>query len=885
MSDEQIIYLDPNDELTKVRERLEGIAARRVIVIVPQQTQLRSHVGWRLLHARTREMGKEVLVISADRQIRAVAKAAGFRVAESADSSAPSKGRSGSRPSRSSQDSKTARQQRMSPSRRPFEAREAREVRRGDQPSLQTHTAEEPLSQNTWPEAGSRDSQVGETASRQDMGTNSPPFHIEDDEFDHPYEFRIEPSQASSFPLSPRGQVEDDDDDEQDQILADYETSRRIREAAELGKSESPTAFEPASSAPAFAEHGIESSDPFDALEDRSSVPLPEQRGATHVYEMDEDIPDISDVPTLSQEAHEVEFLGDQDDFVGTQQIPVRQWPDMFSDEPDVEVPPPRVYGTRPRGSRSGKLQRRPAPNLDDADSLAPIEDRSTAIPIVPVQPAPVPPARSTGGLAAASASRQAPSPPTRPRRNVTTPPAPQQPRVTPQASRGRAGTRVAPSAARQRSRRGGRVLTALLICLLLLFLGAVGLFYFGTSANVTITVPAKTVDLSAIKLSATTNPQDKAHNTAASELLTYTASATGNGTATGTTKQGNSQATGTAIFTNKGTQQVDIPTGTTVSTSGGTGSVVFLTIADALIPGNSSIPIPIQAQSQGPQGNVRAGTITEITADGYTKIAQANNVPTTTLNLNVTNTAPTSGGGAANTPAATKNDIAALTLALHQKIQAQVKSWLATQLHKNDLYGTPIPDVLGSANPLPDEVLTQAPPVGQALTSATISGTLTVQVKVIVVRAAAILIGAQQQLNTYALSQRPAYMLTSPDTVQITKIASSSPKDGSSLTITLNATGQAVPQVNLSDLSNSLTGKTVDQAKGEINSGGAGIQQVEDTQIIVTPSFLSLMPFRPEHIHISIQPGPGPAKKAYRTGKVDKTATSPLECYRMLVV
>ena len=49
MPDEQIIYLDPNDELTKVRERIEEIPARHIILVVPQQTQLRSHVGWRLL--------------------------------------------------------------------------------------------------------------------------------------------------------------------------------------------------------------------------------------------------------------------------------------------------------------------------------------------------------------------------------------------------------------------------------------------------------------------------------------------------------------------------------------------------------------------------------------------------------------------------------------------------------------------------------------------------------------------------------------------------------------------------------------------------------------------------------------------------------------------
>lgn len=416
---------------------------------------------------------------------------------------------------------------------------------------------------------------------------------------------------------------------------------------------------------------------------------------------------------------------------------------------------------------------------------------------------------------------------------------------------------------ARTPNRQGGRALAILLITLLLLFLVGVGLFYFGTSANVTITVPARTVSVSGIKLDAAINPRQNTQNTqnsVTSQVLTFNTSASGNGTATGTTKQGNTQATGTVNFTNKNTKQpVDIPTGTTVSTSGGAGSVVFVTTADAVIPINSSIPIPVQAQAPGTQGNVPASAITEITADGYTKIAQANNVPTSALNLSVTNPGATSGGGAANTPTATQNDIAALKLSLHQKIQAQVKSWLAAQLHAKDQRGTLIPDVLDSKNPLAQEILTQAPPVGQPLSSTTISGTLSVQIRVLVVRAPAILTAAQQQLNASALKQHPAYTLTSPDTVQITKIASSSPKDGSSLTLTLNATGQSVPQVNLTDLSKFLSGKTVDQARADIKSGDARIAQVEDTQVIVTPSFLNLMPFRPEHIHITILPGPSP--------------------------
>lgn len=84
-SDEQPvpIYLIPEDDLTSVRERLERTEARRIILVIPPQTQLRSHVGWRRIHARMRELGKDLMVVSPDRQVRAVARASGFHVAES----------------------------------------------------------------------------------------------------------------------------------------------------------------------------------------------------------------------------------------------------------------------------------------------------------------------------------------------------------------------------------------------------------------------------------------------------------------------------------------------------------------------------------------------------------------------------------------------------------------------------------------------------------------------------------------------------------------------------------------------------------------------------------------------------------------------------------
>lgn len=82
----KVIYLDPDDDLNQATERLENTKEQRVAIVVPQQGVLRSGVALRLLNKRAREMGKDLSIISADRQVRAVAQAAGFRVTESLES-------------------------------------------------------------------------------------------------------------------------------------------------------------------------------------------------------------------------------------------------------------------------------------------------------------------------------------------------------------------------------------------------------------------------------------------------------------------------------------------------------------------------------------------------------------------------------------------------------------------------------------------------------------------------------------------------------------------------------------------------------------------------------------------------------------------------------
>ena len=101
-----------------------------------------------------------------------------------------------------------------------------------------------------------------------------------------------------------------------------------------------------------------------------------------------------------------------------------------------------------------------------------------------------------------------------------------------------------------------------------------------------------------------------------------------------------------------------------------------------------------------------------------------------------------------------------------------------------------------------------------------------------------------------------PSVVATSlPITVKVTRSTPS--QDGKSLTVKVESTGHVVQQVPAQQISQQLAGKSVDQATTFISSRQAGITGVVTTNIMIFPPFLGFMPFRPEQIHIVIQPGP----------------------------
>jgi Baseplate J-like protein len=312
---QKIIYLSPKEELTNVRERLENTDAVSIILVVPPQTQLRSHVGWRLLRSFTRERGQDVQIITSDRQIRAVVKAAGFRVAETLESYPSDRSRPINRPVRRRSGGKS--------------------------------------SQGTSQQASSGKKITRSLPSNQQQ---MPP---------------LEPLPS----ISTHHGAGDQEDGEIDSLEEDYYIARSIREAERnSNRGEVSPAIENTETSRGNVERsskipqpGEIEDDPFGYMEDIQPVALPEQRGSTFIHDADQDIPGISDVPTDAG----VEDLGDVGEEVLRDDWPFyapdKQTPEE-SDKQDIQD----IWGVPPRSSRMRNPMRPSLDDLKDEDDLLP---------------------------------------------------------------------------------------------------------------------------------------------------------------------------------------------------------------------------------------------------------------------------------------------------------------------------------------------------------------------------------------------------------------------------------------------------------------------------------------------------------------------------------
>ena len=418
MADEQYIYLSQEEDVTSVRERLQKTPNRRIVLVVPPQTQLRSHVSWRLLHARSRELGKDISINSPDRQIRSVAKAVGFKVIDSLETPGSSKSRTGSKPSRSGLGGRTSPRLRTPPikgSKPPQqsspvpEERTEREASRGATqgvPPARGNTFEEPIPPAWGNSAEQRPDQSPPPVRGGWPAQNVPtppiirniPVQGEQSapQYENhswaqpedivtgglPHAFSPSPDEADDYSIGPSSSVHSRgspfEDEEADFYLEDIRNAQSIREAAQPGQPSQPIkqqdfdTFIPAegrtvlsgetpqiidlSSTPRHVDDPY-MDDPLIFMPHEQSPSIPEQRASIPFHGPEEDVHDIADDPT---DVIHIEDLGDVDeDFYYPPQSgsSTLDSSDETLDEGQDVPGPSRVHGVRPRSSRTGSIQ------------------------------------------------------------------------------------------------------------------------------------------------------------------------------------------------------------------------------------------------------------------------------------------------------------------------------------------------------------------------------------------------------------------------------------------------------------------------------------------------------------------------------------------------
>ncbi|MEO7021767.1 MAG: baseplate J/gp47 family protein [Ktedonobacteraceae bacterium] len=877
MGDEQTILLGPEEELTSVRERLEKTQARRIILVIPAQTQLRSHVGWRLIHARMRELGKELLVISPDRQVRAVARAAGFQVAETqqeAPSNRPHLGggtrpgaanaRGGSRASRiGSSRGEPASQVPQQP-----DTRQRLTSQTSKKPMTRPSASGRPgyeEDEDTLERLRSREAE----ASQRQKSVPATFFDEPEEGFGPAYDFgvRAAPSTRPSVPH----RDEDDGAEFKNTYEADYRTAQDILKAAKEG-------------APA-----------------QNNQRQRANAASSHFEEVEEGVSDIADRSTEVMES-EIEDLGDLGDLPAIRSD--RASSKLGGQQQQSDRPRPGSGPIRPSARRSPRAPRPNTQGFDDDDELLAIPDKPTRGAPNPSRPSrgldrgqrpsqSFNPSPSAGqrpsqsfGAGASQRPSQSPNPgagqrrsqpirlASQPIRPASQPIQPASQPIRP-ASQAGAGMRVVaggqrssnrqsiPSSrpqqmrARRAPQRSSRGMVIFFTALILLIGVAGALLYFVPAATVTISLDASPYTQS-VHVNATVNPQANVPNRALAHVLAQNFSASGQGTASGTTKVGNAQGQGFVTFTNTGNKDVTIPTNTFIATPSG---IQFATEAEVVVPQGGSQPsVPVTAQQTGESGNVATNTITVIPPASLSSIAQSSHLGPTSVtasSLTVTNEAATSGGGAAIVPAATQRDLQTLAKTLHQKVQQEVQAWLDAQIHTGDVRGQLVPDVLASRGLLNEEQVSATPQVGQPASNKTFSGTLTLHVSILVARAVDVQAAAGAQLNATVLKLHPAKMLATQLPVTLANVQSTPSPDGSILAISADASGELLPQLDLNAIASSITNQGFSQATSGLKNG-IGIPKsttVKDVQISIFPSFFSILPFQAGRIRIILKP------------------------------
>jgi Baseplate J-like protein len=903
MSDEQMIYIDPEDDLTNVRTRLEGVESRHITLVIPAQTQLRSHVAWKLLHARARELGKDILIISTDPQIRSVAQAVKFRVANSLEAAQESKPRPSTRPGRSSSPTKGRATSTRNPRSRQFPSSES------------------------WPAQNSNPSQAfgaqaSESADRATPRLSSS-FSADERTYGNAYDYRLDSPVLQ--PLT-NASIE-----EPDLLLEDFHRAEGIREAAsQPGLEEAParadiSAYKITPRPP--------SDDPFDFMEEKETgAGKLEQHGRAGLHNYDTQqhtIQDVSDLPSGirdDDDDNNIEFEGDLGDFVvhgdTTPKTIHHSWTEPTPDDEQDFVGPARTYGVRPRGSRSGQIPPLPrSQQIESEDALPPIENRATRQPLRPSKPLPgprsvplsprpskslsprpskplsrsdglsarpsqplassradplsprvskalnnnarsgyQPPSRTSQPLSRSDALRAAPlenrtemqAPLRSERPRSSKPLSPQEvARVAAPVTRSKIAAPEKPRPQRPAAPKQKQSIfsgsTLLVTVIVLAFLLLAVLAYFLPSADVRVGLPGRTYTHQ-VQLTLAAN-HSSSPNVVIGTNYTHDLDHKGSGTATGTTIVGTIPAHGYVIFTNNSsTISARILTGTVLMTSSG---IQFVTTSDAVAApkgGNlqNLVQVPVQAVKPGEAGNVPSGSINTIPDSSLTTIAQSSGTTQTSdIQLTVANPLDITGGGAGNAPQVKQQDLDAAQAALSKQLQSNFMTWLKTQIGANDVIGLPSKT----------ERLVNPPKANQVLPSGTNTFPLELQgtYSVLVLPNADLQLAARAQLNAALKKEKSFDGYTMANGTAITTDHLIIKVNGTEQILTFNATGQAVPIITSDAVKSLIIGKSLSEAQKSLQDSVQSVAPKGTVKVDITtyPISLPLVPYRNDNIQV----------------------------------
>ncbi|WP_126595550.1 baseplate J/gp47 family protein [Dictyobacter aurantiacus] len=874
MSDEQTIYISPEDDLTTVRERLEKLQTRKVTLVVPAQTQLRSHVAWKLLYARARELGKDVLIVSSDPQVRSVAHAVKFTVAHSLESSQQGRSRPAGRPVRSGT---TNRARPANASQRPTGGRPTRSTN-----TLRQRPAGARNSSNLANRENARDQQQSLPPPTDNPATFQLPHESNDDGYNYG-------SQHTTPPIRP---LAPDQIEEPDLLLEDYNLSQNIREAA--GDSRSEPGFSASSAHPStpvepqtpktHASYGAldeEDDDPFVLMEDRQQPPSFEQRGEAVIESPDQRrydhvIQDVADVPTsiignhFNIDNNEGEVLEPRPRGAQNRARKASRKEAEPREQPRQDVEPARPR--RPSGKMvsppppaafkvsQAPSQRLRAEDLDD-DDLPPIQDRPTQIkerdtftyeppsrsshkspsmiPLPEERPRNYG-ARSSQMQRPAVAERQATS--LRPSGVLTSSRRPPATRPS-QELRPRQSKTLAKPRPKKRSNALVWTILAAIICLLLaLALGA----YLVPTATVTITIAARnyTHPVNTLATLTPTGENIPAHQ------LSHEFTKTGPEPVTGSKLVGTAKAKGNVCFSNTGNSDVIVPTGSEVSTPGANG-VLFKTTAEVSIPKNTlcsnvPLPVPVEAVKSGESGNVPAGSVTLIPDSSLNSIANANSTSVAQLKLSVISLDDIKGGGMEPVPSIADKDLTNARTDLHKQLQSQIDAWVKS-LPQN-----------GAIGPLTTTDTLVNPPARDSVVEGgkTFQAQISVKASVLFVNNSDLQNAAKAQLSSAMKTDNTfkQYVILNDarQPISISKLKQQpAGKDG--LKLSYVATAPVGGAFDANALRQQIAGQGPDAVNRLLKANNKGI---EDTHIDIQPGFFPYLPFYANHIDIKVVPG-----------------------------